>query len=152
MKYSNNLAKDIKQYNQVSIQTDVESAGPHRLIQMLMEGALEKITKAKGHMERAEIAAKGTNIKWAISIIDGLLMSLNKEAGGEIAENLEILYEYMQCTLVNANAENDIELLEEVSSLLITIKDGWDEIGSRTAHGTGNIVQEKVTEVVNFEP
>jgi len=118
------------QYAQVSAQTGVEAAAtdPHRLIQMLMEGALEKIAVAKGFMENNNIAEKGRHISWAISIIDGLRLSLDKEKGGEIAENLDALYEYMTHRLVEANLHNDPAFLTEVASLLNEIKSGWDAI------------------------
>lgn len=126
-----NMAKlhsAVQQYNRVGVATSVESASPHRLIQMLMAGALEKIAIAKGHMERKEIPQKGGHISWAISIIDGLRASLNLEAGGEVAQNLDDLYDYMTRRLARANIENNTDLLDEVASLLRTIKGAWDEI------------------------
>ena len=93
-----------------------------------MTGALEKIAIAKGYMERKEIAQKGGHISWAISIIDGLRASLNLEAGGEIAQNLDDLYDYMTRRLARANVENNTDLLDEVASLLRTIKGAWDEV------------------------
>lgn len=127
MGYSNSM-KGVSQYKQVGAQTGVESATPHRLIQMLLEGALEKINLSKGYMQRGDIALKGTHISWAISIIDGLRMSLDKEAGGEIASNLDALYEYMGRRLVDANLNNDPKILAEVTSLLLEIKSAWDAI------------------------
>jgi flagellar protein FliS len=136
-----NMAKvhsAVQQYNRVGVTTSVEAASPHRLIQMLMAGALEKIAIAKGHMERNEIAQKGSHISWAISIIDGLRASLNLEAGGEIAQNLDDLYDYMTRRLARANVENNIDLLDEVASLLRTIKGAWDEIPEDIRHVAHN--------------
>lgn len=130
----------LQQYTQVSAQTGVAYATPHRLIQMLFDGALDKIALARGHMQRGEVSLKGSHISWAISIIDGLRMSLDKEAGGEIAQNLDALYEYMQLRLVKANLKNDTELLNEVSVLLRGIKDAWDHIPEElrnTPHAVG---------------
>lgn len=126
-----NMAKlhsAVKQYNQVGVSSSVEAASPHRLIQMLMNGALEKIAIAKGHMERGDIAQKGGHISWAISIIDGLRASLDLEAGGEIALNLDDLYDYMTRRLARANVENNPVLLDEVTSLLRSIKSAWDSL------------------------
>ena len=128
MSYSSHLDSALQQYKKVGTQTSVESASPHRLIQMLMEGALEKINLAKGYMQRGEIALKGSHISWAISIIDGLRMSLDKEAGGEIAENLDALYDYMGRRLAEANLDNNVEMLDEVAGLIIEIKSAWDAI------------------------
>lgn len=118
----------VKQYNQVGVASSVESADPHRLIQMLMQGALEKVAIAKGYMEREDISNKGAHISWAISIIEGLRTSLNKEQGGEIAQNLDDLYDYMIRRLLRANIDNDVDILDEVSSLLTSVKTAWDEV------------------------
>ena len=93
-----------------------------------MNGALEKIAIAKGHMERNDIPQKGGNISWAISIIDGLRASLNVDDGGEIAQNLDDLYDYMTRRLARANIENNPDLLDEVASLVRSVKGAWDEL------------------------
>jgi len=118
----------LKQYQNTSTQTGIVGASPHRLIQMLFEGALDKIAIARGAMERNNIELKGRHISWAIRIIGGLQSSLNLEIGGELAANLDKLYEYMSLKLVEANAENSIDKLNEVSKLLNNIKEGWDGI------------------------
>lgn len=118
----------VHEYNQVGITSGVEQASPHRLIQMLMNGAIEKVAKAKGYMERNEISKKGGHISWAISIIEGLRASLDKDAGGEIADNLDDLYDYMIRRLVRSNTENDPDMLDEVVSLLRLVKGAWDHI------------------------
>jgi flagellar protein FliS len=118
----------LDQYNKVGVHGGVDSASPHRLIQMLMEGVLEKIAIAKGHMLQGNIAEKGAHISWAISIVDGLKVSLDKSSGGEIANNLDALYEYMQQQLLQANIDNNPDTLDEISKLMLTIKEGWDSI------------------------
>jgi flagellar protein FliS len=123
----------LDQYSRNAVQTGVESASPHRLIQMLMEGALGKIAAAKGNMERGNIQAKGDQIGSAISILDGLKSSLDKEKGGEIAQNLEDLYIYMERRLIEAHSHNDTAILDEVSDLLRQIKEAWDAIGDQAA-------------------
>jgi flagellar protein FliS len=120
----------ISQYLRIGVQTSVESASPHRLIQILLDGALSRISIAGGHMKREEIPEKGAQISWAISIIDGLRGSLNKEAGGEVAENLDRLYEYMSRRLLEANLRNDAGALEEVHGLLSEIRSAWMDIES----------------------
>ena len=62
------------------------------------------------------------------SIIDGLKVSLDMEKGGEIATNLESLYDYMQRQLLMANLENKTQNLDEVLSLLNEIRTGWAQI------------------------
>ncbi|WP_082081322.1 flagellar export chaperone FliS [Methylocucumis oryzae] len=123
-----NAVSATKRYQQISIQSAVVDASPHRLVQMLMEGVLERIAIAKGNLARKEIALKGENISRAITIINGLQAALNKEAGGELAENLDNLYDYMIMRLINANYSNDESLLDEVNTLMLEIKSGWDNM------------------------
>lgn len=118
----------LKKYDQVRAHVQTEGASSHRLIQVLMEGAMEKIRAAKGLMERREIPEKVRHINWALSIIDGLRQSLDMEKGGEIANNLEALYDYMQRRLVVANVENNPMILDEVTSLMLEIKSAWDAV------------------------
>ncbi len=128
MSYLSNSDSALQHYKMVGTQTSVESASPHRLIQVLMEGALEKINLAKCYMQRGEIALKGSHISWAISIIDGLRMSLDNKMGGEISQNLEDLYDYMSRRLTEANLNNSVEMLDEVAGLLREIKSAWDAV------------------------
>ena len=114
-------------YHQVGVNAAVSDANPHQLIQMLLNGALEKLASAKGHMLRKNLE-KGSCISRVISILDGLRESLNFEVGGEIAENLNQLYEYCQRRLLQANADNDPRLLDEVTALLREIKIAWESI------------------------
>ncbi len=133
MSYSKTGA--LNKYTTASVQADVTYASPHRLIQMLLEGALEKVAMARGYMERGQVPAKGQHIGWAISIIDGLRASLDMNAGGEIAQNLYDLYDYMGRRLLHANLNNDPDALEEVIGLLRQIKSAWDAISDDTQNG-----------------
>jgi len=126
----------LNQYKKIGVQGSVESASPHRLIQMLMEGALDKIFAAKGFMERGEVANKGEYISWAISIIDGLRVSLDKNLDNDIVKNLDALYEYMNACLLEANVKNDPAKLDEVAGLMHEIKTGWDGIEDETQQKT----------------
>ncbi len=124
----------INAYSQVSVDGSVAVASPHKLISMLFEGALHSIASARGHIQRKEIAEKGMAISKAISIIDdGLRASLDMKAGGDLAEKLEALYEYMSRRLLIANLHNEIETLDEVSRLLSDIKDAWIQIDPKKA-------------------
>lgn len=124
-----NTSTAVKAYAKVGIESAVLGAGPHRLISLLFEGALSEIARAKKAMARKEIAAKGEAISRAISIIgEGLNASLDKKAGGELAQNLSALYDYMALRLLAANLTNDIAILDEVARLLTELKAGWDGI------------------------
>lgn len=123
-----NLAQALNQYGRVRTQGGVESANPHQLTTMLFDGALSRIASARGYMERHEVAAKGESISRSIGILSGLRVSLDFERGGELAERLDALYEYMGHRLVYANAHDDVAALDEVADLLRPIRDAWAQI------------------------
>jgi flagellar protein FliS len=117
-------------YAAVGVETGVSSASAHELIVMLFDGALIALTTAQQHMKAGNIPGKGQAISKAIMIIDsGLRASLNKEVGGEIAQNLDALYQYMSTRLVIANVKNQPEILVEVHGLLKDLKTSWEAIG-----------------------
>lgn len=119
----------IKTYAKVGLESGVTSADPHKLILMLYQGALLAISTARNQMLREDIAAKGASISKAITIIDeGLKASLDQNAGGELAQNLSSLYDYMSQRLLIANLKNDISILDEISRLLGDLKEAWETI------------------------
>ncbi len=122
------ISNSISQYNEVDRISGVSDADPHRLVQMLLEGALGKIAIVKGLMARNEIAKKGEMISQAVSIINGLRASLDLKSGGELATNLDNIYEYIERRLLKANIDDDVTILDEASSLLHEIKSGWELI------------------------
>lgn len=116
-------------YEQVSLSTSIESADPHRLILLLFEGATAALNSAKFFMQDGNIPAKGAAISKAIDIItNGLQASLDLEQGGELAERLSALYEYMTSRLLWSNMKSDIAALDEVLMLLGEIHDAWKQI------------------------
>ena len=124
-----NATTAIKTYANVGLETSVVAADSHKLILLLYQGALLAISSARNQMLSKEISAKGQSISKAISIIDqGLKVSLDKNAGGELAHNLSALYDYMSQRLLIANLKNDITVLDEVSGLLADLKGAWEEI------------------------
>jgi flagellar protein FliS len=119
----------INAYNNVGIDSGVTSADPHKLISMLYQGALLAIANAKNSILRRDIPARGKAISHAIKIINnGLNLSLDKKAGGDLALNLSALYEYMNNRLLFANINSDIEVLDEVARLLGELKEAWESI------------------------
>jgi len=125
-----NAMTAMRQYQSVNTQAQAIEADPHRLIQMLLEGGLTRLAQARGAMQRDQVAEKGELISKAIGIVGGLRQALDMEKGGEIAENLDRLYEYMTTRLMEANLKNDPAIVEEVSELLREVKTGWDAIAA----------------------
>lgn len=119
----------VQAYKQVNLETSVNQASPHQLIVLLFEGALNAIRLAELFIEKGNIAGKGQAISKAINIIDnGLKSSLDLEQGGEIAENLDQLYQYISQQLVLANLRNDKDKLQVCFNLLDNIAQAWREI------------------------
>lgn len=118
----------LKQYKNVNLHAAVEGATPHELISMLFKGALEALAKAGGAIERKDISLRTQQINKASEIIVNLKGTLNLEAGGEVAANLDALYDYMLRTLMQANRENSAEKVAEVAGLVSEVFQGWAEI------------------------
>ena len=119
--------KNIKAYKVNNLQADLAVADPHRVIQLLLQGLLERLAQAKGYIERREYGKKAESISSILAIINGLQDSLDLSQG-EIPENLFALYEYMKNRVMDANMQMDNTPLDEVANLLITIKSAWDQI------------------------
>ncbi len=120
-----------KAYAAIDLETSINSASPHKLILMLYEGAVAALYKARVFMQEKKVAQKGQEISHAIGIIDtGLASCLNQELGGEIAQNLASLYDYMSRRLLEANIHNNVEYINEVIGLLNELKGAWEQIGS----------------------
>jgi len=121
-------------YARVGRETGVAAADPHRLVMMLFDGAIMAISTARAEMLKGEIAAKGNAISKAIEIIvNGLQVSLDLKSGGELAERLAALYEYMSRRLIHANLHNDQEALNEVADLLSGLRESWEAISPTRA-------------------
>ncbi len=123
------MQRGVGAYAKVGLETGVASASPHKLIVMLYDGALVSILSGISNMKAGNVAAKGAAISKAINIVDnGLRAALDKKAGGEIAQNLDALYEYVSARLLKANLSNEPAILEEVHALLADLRDAWNAI------------------------
>ena len=121
-------------YSKISVDVGVTTADPHELVSMLFNGAIKSISEAKLHMQDKEIAARGKAISKAISIIDeGLKISLDDKLGGELAQNLKALYEYMCHRLLTASIKNEVAPLDEVIGLLNELSEAWSSIKPQAA-------------------
>lgn len=126
-----NSKRGANAYARMSVESTVMSASPHRLITLLFQGAEDSIRAARLHIEVGNIEAKGQAISKALDIVNnGLSAALDKDAGGEIVENLENIYAFVSNLLMQANRENSVEKLDKASEILETIASGWREVGS----------------------
>lgn len=121
-------------YATVGLETGVAAASPHKLVVMLYDGAMVSILSGISNMKAGNIPAKGAAISKAINIIDnGLRAALDKKVGGEIAQNLDALYEYISARLLKANLSNDPAILEEAHALLSELREAWNAIDPQAA-------------------
>ncbi|NOS96335.1 MAG: flagellar export chaperone FliS [Methylotenera sp.] len=121
-------------YAKIGVETGVLAASPAKLIVMLYDGAIAASRSAIVHMQSQNIQQKGAMLTKAIMIIEsGLRLSLDKKAGGEIAESLDALYAYMSARLTAANVRNQPEIVQEVIKLLTDLKSSWEAIDQNKA-------------------
>lgn len=135
--------KGANQYRQVGATSEVAGADPHRLIQMLMEGALTRMSQAKGMIETKNHEGKAKLLGRVMDIISTLQSSLDHGQGGDIAANLDRLYDYMNHRLLEASSANDVGMIDEVMALLLEIKSGWDGIRDEYLAANGKKSNEK---------
>ncbi|MCR5885971.1 flagellar export chaperone FliS [Rhizobacter sp. J219] len=121
-------------YQQVHVTTGVDGASPHRLVQMLFEGLLDSLARARGAMAHGNVAVKGEEIGRAVRIVEeGLKAGLNVEEGGQLARDLHDLYAYVTVRLTYANLRNDEAAIVECVKLIEPIATAWDEIAQKAA-------------------
>ena len=118
----------LQAYQRVNTQTSITDADPHKPIELLYNGAIERINMAKSRIQAKDYGGKAQLINKAIEIIGGLRSFLDFEQGGDLAARLEALYDYMERSLLEASAKNDLAKLDEVLTLLRSVKEGWDGI------------------------
>lgn len=127
----------LRAYQDVGTECALSYSSPHQLIQMLYDGLIARLAAAKGYMQRGQFAEKGVSLGKALAILAALRGWLDKEKGGEIAENLDRLYDYMERRLMQGHRDNDVTALDEVAGLLREIKQGWDAIRPEGPGGDG---------------
>ncbi len=115
-------------YSNTQVHSGIMDASPHKLTAMLLAGAVDRLNVARGAIAKNDVARRGEMLGKAISILAQLQADLDMEKGGEIAQNLEALYDYMIRQLVEVNRQNDSAKLDEVLALVNEIKAGWDGI------------------------
>ncbi len=120
--------KAIESYGQVKNVTGVAQSNNVELIQMLFDGLVESLSAAKGHIQHNSIADKGKAISRATRIVLGLQGALDFEKGGELATNLNDLYNYVTRRLLHVNLRNDLVALEEIYGIMTEIREAWRQV------------------------
>ncbi|BBN81085.1 flagellar protein FliS [Pseudoalteromonas sp. A25] len=115
-------------YQKESVKSRLAGADSYTIISMLMQGALERLARGKGCIERNDLAGKSEHLSKASSIILALMESLDHSEGQEVTQNLASLYEYMNGRITDASIEKSVEPLVEVMTLMSEIKGAWEAI------------------------
>lgn len=118
----------LQAYKKVSVDSQLSAASPHRVVQMLMAGAIERLIQGKVAMEQGNIPLKGERLGKALDIIISLRSCLSMEDGGEIASNLDQLYDFMITQVTLANQANNPQPIDDVIDIIREIKSAWDQI------------------------
>ncbi|MCG3721572.1 flagellar export chaperone FliS [Vibrio cincinnatiensis] len=118
----------LQAYKKVSVDSQLTAASPHKIVQMLMAGAIERLIQGKAAMQQGNIPVKGERLGKALDIIISLRSSLSMKEGGEIAQNLDMLYEFMITQISTANHKNDPQPIDDVIDIIREIKSAWDQI------------------------
>jgi flagellar protein FliS len=126
--------KFLEQYKNTGIESVVLSATPHKRVSLLYEGALRHIRQAQLAAARKDIEKKAFHTGKSMDIISGLRSVLDHEKGGDLAGQLDALYEFMLRYLLEASKENSAEKYQVVQELIETLKDGWDNMPDEYKH------------------
>jgi flagellar secretion chaperone FliS len=118
----------LQAYKKVSVDSQLSAASPHKVVQMLMAGAIERLIQGKVAMEQGNIPLKGEKLGKALDIIISLRSCLSMDDGGDIAGNLDQLYEFVITQITTANQTNESAPLDDVIEIIREIKSAWDQI------------------------
>jgi flagellar secretion chaperone FliS len=119
--------RGISEYQAVAM-TSAETRDPHELVKLLFVGLTDRIAMARAALEKGDREARAIAVTKAQKILFGLRDSLDFKAGGELALNLDSLYDYCIRRLVNAHAREDDKIFAEVMDLMVSIREAWKEI------------------------
>ena len=125
MMMRNNFAKA---YSNTAVESAVSEASPHKLVEMLYDGAIKNLNLGKIFLEQKNFEKKALHLNKALSIIAALQAGVDYEKGGEVAANLGGLYDYCYRTVFQASTRNDVVKIDEVIDLIKPIAEAWKQM------------------------
>ncbi len=105
----------------------VLNASPEQILIMLFDGAIRFVRQAKIAFDDGRIGDKSQAISKDVAIIAEFSNTLDREIGGEFAEDLSRLYDFMLRELSTANIKNDAEKLDPVENILLDLRAAFSE-------------------------
>lgn len=123
------LQRALRSYQNLQIETGVVSARPGGLIVMVYDRLLEHMADTRQLLARGEDASEPIN-KSIDLIADGLIAALDRERGGEVADNLAALYDWGVRTLLRARLKKDAELIEDLLRVFTPLREAWVRVNS----------------------
>lgn len=116
-------------YGAASLEAEIMTASQHKMTLMLFDGALKAMRKMAFNIREQDTEEKGKAVKKALDIIgNGLRASLDLAAGGEVAERLDIVYQYIEQKLLESHLKNNADEVDQLIDMLKGIRDAWEEI------------------------
>lgn len=135
-------------YQRINVETSMHTIDQHQLVSLLLDGVLSAVATARGALARGDISTKCASISKAVRILEeGLITALDLEQGGEVAVNLNAVYDYALRRLIQANVENSDALLQEVARVIEPIAQGWKAIKKSDQATADNASQPMLAEV-----
>jgi flagellar protein FliS len=123
-----NALAALSQYGKIKDDTQTMYASPHQLMLMLFDGAIEAMSFTIGAIQKENYELRSKQNTRSITIINGMRECLDMKAGGELADNLYSLYQYMAQELFRANFKNDTETIKNIQTMLIDVRGSWEKI------------------------
>jgi flagellar protein FliS len=114
--------------------TAVETADPLQLIIMCYDAAIRDLEEARDMHERHDMDATYRKIRHAQDIVTELLVGLDYERGGDIARNLNRLYNFILRQLIGINSRGDTMIYGHLIKILCELRSAWEEIKLRAPH------------------
>ena len=123
-----NAIAALSQYGKIKNDTQTSYASPHQLMLMLFDGAIEAMSFTIGAIENNNFELRSKQSTRSISIINGMRECLDMETGGELADNLYSLYQYMAQELFRASFKNDVDTIKNIQTMLKDVRGSWEKI------------------------
>ena len=123
-----NAIAALAQYGQIKNDAQTTYASPHQLMLMLFDGAIEAMSMTVGAIQNKNFELRSKQNTRSITIINGMRDCLDMEAGGDLANNLYSLYQYMAQELFKASFKNDADTIQNIQAMLKDIRESWEKI------------------------